>query len=105
MERKRGSILGAMGWMFLVSLLLFWLPIAGPLIAGYVGGRKAGGIGPAIVAAVLPALVSGLALFAIGSTLTGLPVIGAIIGLGATVFLVYHSGLLLVGAIIGGVMV
>jgi hypothetical protein len=96
--------MGAMGWMFLVSLLLFWLPIVGSLIAGYVGGKEAGGIGPAIAAAVLPAIASGLALFALGSTLTGFPVIGAITGLGGTIVLIYHSGLSLVGAIIGGTM-
>ena len=27
---KKGSILAAVFWMFLISLLLFWLPVAGP---------------------------------------------------------------------------
>ena len=39
---QNGSIVGAMFWMFLISLLLFWLPVIGPLLAGVVGGKKAG---------------------------------------------------------------
>lgn len=30
-----------------LSILLLWIPMLGPLIAGFVGGRKAGGIGGA----------------------------------------------------------
>lgn len=44
-DEKKGSILSAIIWMFLISLFLFWLPFAGPLIAGIVGGKKAGGVG------------------------------------------------------------
>ncbi len=104
MEKRRGNIVSAMGWMLLVSLLLFWLPVFGPLIAGFVGGKKAGGIGAAVVAVILPAIASGFVLFAMGSILIGLPVLGAIIGLGAAAFVLFHSGLLLVGAIIGGAL-
>jgi hypothetical protein len=102
MNTRGKSIYSAMGWMFLISLLLFWLPVFGPLIAGFVGGKKAGDVVSAIIAVIVPALVSGFLLFAVSSALTGLPVIGAIIGLGSTVFLLYHSGLLFLGAIIGG---
>lgn len=38
--------------MFILSILLFWLPLIGPLVAGFVGGRKAGtlaGIHPVIL--------------------------------------------------------
>jgi hypothetical protein len=91
-----------MFWMFLISILLFWLPVIGPLIAGIVGGRKAGGAGPAIVAVFLPIVATGIAWFFFGSLLTGLPLIGAIAGLGAFVVLISHVGPLLLGAIIGG---
>jgi hypothetical protein len=102
-ERKRkGSILSAMGWIFLISILLFWLPIAGPLIAGIVGGKKAGGMGPAIAAVFLPIIVTGIALFFFSTALIGVPLIGAFIGFGAFVFLAAHVGPLLLGAIIGG---
>jgi hypothetical protein len=91
--------------MFFISLLLFWLPVFGPLIAGFVGGRKAGGIGPALGAVFLPAIVIGVALFAFGTALTFMPLIGAI--LGAAGFLGMATaviGPLLVGAVIGGAM-
>src|SRR3712207_9056820 len=48
-----GSIGSATLWMAGLSVLLFWIPTLGPLIAGFVGGRKAGGVGPAIVAAII----------------------------------------------------
>jgi len=42
--QKSGSIFWAMIWMAVLSCLLFWLPVAGPLVAGFVGGKKAGGV-------------------------------------------------------------
>ena len=50
--KPEGSIFKGAVWMLVLSTLLFWLPVAGPLIAGFVGGRKAGGVMAAIVAAV-----------------------------------------------------
>jgi len=90
--------------MFIISLLLFWLPVVGPLIAGLVGGRKAGGVGNAIVAVFLPIVVTGVALTVFGSALTGIPLLGAVIGLGVSAVLLLHVGPLLVGAIIGGLL-
>ena len=58
-----GSIAKGMVWMLVLSILLFWLPLAGPLIAGFVGGRKSGGVGNAILAALLPGLLIGAAAF------------------------------------------
>lgn len=93
-----------MTWMFVISLLLFWLPVAGPLIAGIVGGKKAGGVGAAILAVFLPVVVTGVALTFLGSALTGIPLLGAVIGLGSSAVLLLHVGPLLVGAIIGGLI-
>ena len=50
MADDNGSILAAVFWMFLISLLLFWRPFVGPLIAGIVGGKYAGGVGGALMA-------------------------------------------------------
>ena len=47
---SEGSILSAIVWMFIISILLFWLPVVGPLVAGFVGGMKAGGVGSAVLA-------------------------------------------------------
>ncbi len=93
-----------MTWMFVISLLLFWLPVIGPLIAGIVGGKKSGGVGPAIAAVFLPIVVLGAALTFFASALTGIPLLGAVLGLGAAAILVTHVGPLLLGAIIGGLM-
>jgi hypothetical protein len=96
------SIVRAMFWMTVISLLLFWLPLLGPAIAGFVGGRKAGGVGPAVIAACLPAIVFGAMLFLLASALTGVPLLGAFAGLGGMAIAFAHIGPLLLGAIIGG---
>ncbi len=54
---RRGSIPGAMAWMIGLSILLSWIPIFGGLIAGYVGGSKAGSVGRAVAAVFLPGLI------------------------------------------------
>ncbi len=96
------SILRAMFWMTVISLLLFWLPVLGPAIAGFVGGRKAEGVGPAVIAACLPAILFGAILFVLASALTGVPLLGAVAGLGGMAIAFAHIGPLLLGAIIGG---
>ncbi len=85
-------------------MLLFWLPVAGPLIAGFVGGKKTGSVGPAIGAVFLPALVLGVFFFVFGTALTGFALIGILAGEGS--FLLSAAGvvLLLDGAIIGGAL-
>lgn len=103
-NRKEGSVLSGMFWMFLISLLLFWLPLFGPLLAGIVGGKKAGGVGPAILAVFLPGIILAALLFLFGSSLTGLPLIGAIFSAGGLYLYISNIGFLLVGAIIGGVI-
>jgi hypothetical protein len=91
-SQKSGSVGSALGWMFLISLLLFWLPLFGPLVSGFVGGRKAGGVGNAIVAVFLPGVVFGVILFAIASSLSGAPLIGAIAGIGGFILAIVHIG-------------
>ena len=104
MQNGPGSIGSAIVWMFVLSILLFWLPIIGPLIAGFVGGRKAGGLGNAILAVILPGVLFGIALFFLGSVLTGIPLFGMIAGAGAAILVLAHVGPLLLGAIIGALV-
>lgn len=99
-----GSIFFGMLWMAFISLLLFWLPVIGPLIAGVVGGKKAGGVMAGIMAALLPAFLLGGALFAFSSVLTGLPVISLIAGAGVFVLMLVGIGPLLIGAVVGGAL-
>ena len=88
-------------WMFLLSVLLFWLPVIGPLVAGFVGGRKAGSFGNAILAAILPGLIVGGILFFLASLLTGMPLFGFLAGLGGFALLAIHVVPLIIGAAIG----
>jgi hypothetical protein len=103
-KEKKGSITGAILWMIIISILLFWLPVLGPLIAGIVGGKKAGGVGSALAAVILPAVIFGVLLFVLVSTISGLPLIGAVAGAGGVVLALSHVGPLLIGAIIGGIL-
>ncbi|MEW6144986.1 MAG: hypothetical protein AB1598_08230 [Thermodesulfobacteriota bacterium] len=103
-EQKKGSIVAGLFWMLVISILLFWIPTIGPLIAGIVGGKKSGGVGNAILAALLPAILMGVLLFFFGSLLTGAPLIGFVAGMGAFVLVVSNVGPLLIGAIIGGLL-
>ena len=104
MVTREGSVGRASTWMFILSILLFWMPVLGPLIAGFVGGRKAGSFGNAVLAALLPGVVISVVLFFLASLLTGIPVLGAIAGAGGLVLAFAHIGPLLLGAIVGAVV-
>ncbi|MCH7782027.1 hypothetical protein IID62_03075 [candidate division KSB1 bacterium] len=49
-EQPKGSVLIGFLWMFFLSILLVWLPVIGQFIAGFVGGKRAGGVGSALLA-------------------------------------------------------
>ena len=52
------SFWSAVKYIFVLSLLLWWLPQnVGAMVAGYVGGRRAGAHWKAVVAALVPVLV------------------------------------------------
>ncbi len=103
-SERKGSIGSAIVWIFIISVLLFWLPVIGPLIAGIVGGKKAGGVGSAIIAVFLPGIFFAIILFLLASSLTGIPLLGVIAGAGGFILSIAHIGPLLIGAIIGGVI-
>jgi len=104
MPNRPGSVGSAIIWMFVLSILLFWLPIMGPLIAGFVGGRKAGSLGNAILAVLLPGLIFGAILFFFSTLLTGLPLFGFIAGAGGLALVFVHVGPLLLGAVVGALL-
>jgi hypothetical protein len=100
--RPSGSLVSAMNWMGGLSLLLFWVPVAGPLVAGLVGGVKAGTVGRAIAAVFLPAILTG-AMAAIGVTyLAEWYPWGLLAGLGGVVISLLNIVPLLAGALVGG---
>jgi hypothetical protein len=101
-SQANGSVFWGAFWMFLISILLFWLPGIGGLVAGFVGGKVAGSVGNAVLAALLPALVLGALFFVFASMLTPIVAIAVLAGLGGLVLGTAHAGMLLLGAIIGG---
>jgi hypothetical protein len=103
-DKKSGSIASAILWMFVLSLLLFWLPFVGSLIAGVVGGMKARTLVNAVLAVFLPGLFFGALLFFFATALTGIPLLGAIAGAGGTLLAFAHVGPLLLGAVVGALV-
>jgi len=102
---RQGSLIMAMIWMAVISLLLFWLPLLGPLLAGFVGGRTAGSASRGLLAAVLPAAVLCFVLVGFGTALAGLPVIGVLASASLFLLIVIQSLPLLLGAVVGGLTV
>lgn len=104
MAEEKGSVIMGMIWMAVISLLLFWLPAAGPLIAGIAGGKVAGSVGAGFMAALLPGIMLSIVLFFTGTLLTGIPIIGVIAGMGVFVLILINIIPLLIGALIGGLL-
>jgi hypothetical protein len=96
-------MIAGMLWMLLISVLLFWFP-GGAFVAGLVGGKKAGDVGAAILAVFFPGIVLCLLLFFFSSLLTGMPLIGALAASGGFFWYSSNIGLLLLGAILGGLL-
>lgn len=99
--KSSGSVVPGGLWMLILAVLLSWLPILGPLVAGFVGGRMIGeekrALGVALIPAVLLAGVLWLILAAFD-----LPVLGAVAGFGALVVVAVQELPLLAGAWFGG---
>lgn len=51
------SMTSGMKYILVLSILLWWLPTFGQMIAGYIGGRRSGGPWRGVVAAVVPVLI------------------------------------------------
>jgi len=101
--KEPSRILAPAVWMIIISMLLFWLPGLGPLIAGYVGGRMAGDISSAIKAALLPMVIAGAAVFVL-ITMVGLPIVGIVAGAFVFIYLAILEIALIAGAVVGGAL-
>lgn len=99
-SERSGSTLAAAGWMVGLSILLFWIPVAGPFIAGFVGGRKAVTMGKALVAALAPAVLVAVIVIAVLAAFE-LPVIGAVAGIGLAIAVLVEDVPLFIGAALG----
>lgn len=102
--KDQGSVFWGSFWMLVLSLLLFWLPGLGSLIAGIVGGKISGSVGRAFLASLLPSLVLGIALLVLAQLLIGIPWLSALVGLGSFMLAILGAGTLVIGALIGGLL-
>lgn len=93
---------GLLGWIPAVG------PAIGPVVGGYIGGRRAGSVGRAAAAVVLPAVIFSLFILGIGAiaaAVGSIPVLGAVGAVVAAVVgitLIIHNVLLFVLALFGG---
>ena len=90
--------------MMVLSVLLFWLPGVGALLAGVVGGKKAGGVMKAVMAVILPGIIGSVLLFVLSTALTALPLVGGMIAAAGGLMYLLHAGMMFVGAVIGGLL-
>src|SRR5512137_1249802 len=79
------SFWSASKYVLILSLMLWWLPMFGQMIAGYVGGRRAGGPWKGVFAAIIPVvslymLMTGFESGLLPSHLLGLAISPAAIG-------------------------
>lgn len=102
-DTRDSSILVSSLWMIAISLLLFFVPAVNGLVGGAVGGYKAGSASRGLVAALLPSIVVGLALWGLLASY-GRPVLGFFGGLAVGLWALISSVALLIGAAIGGVL-
>lgn len=100
-KTSEGSVASAMNWMGCLTLLLFWLPVIGPFIAGLVGGVKAGSVKGALLAVFVPGVMIGVMVAAGVGYLTDV-FWGLLAGLGGVALSFLNIGPLLLGAVLGG---
>lgn len=95
------SVAIASVWIVGLSILLGWIPVIGPAIAGYVGGRKAGSPSRGLIAGIIPAVVLGV-IVGIVLALFELPIIGTVTGVAVAVWIAIEAVPLLIAAAVGG---
>src|SRR3989304_431970 len=67
------SFLSAVKYVTILSILLWWLPTFGQMIAGYVGGRRAGSPWRGVAAALVPVLLIFVGLYVVDQGILGDP--------------------------------
>jgi hypothetical protein len=91
--------------MFMMPLFMPVLPVPGlpGLLAGLLGGYLVGRARRAMLLALLPCLVAGLVLLAVGLGV-GLPLVGAALAGVALVWYAFENLTLVLGAALGGLL-
>jgi hypothetical protein len=83
----------------------FWVPVPGlgGFLAGVIGGYLSGSPGRALVSALVPFVVIGAIIVALGFHYS-IPVIGSVVAGVVLFLLILHDLALLVGAVVGGLL-
>ncbi len=99
-ENKKNIIIGSV-WMVVLAVSLFFLPALNGLVAGTVGGYMIGTAKRAVLAAVIPGLISAGALWVLLATLD-FPYADFFVGAALGVHIILSEVGLFLGAAIGG---
>jgi hypothetical protein len=94
------SVPAASFWMVVITLALFFLPLINGLVGGFVGGYMVGTVGRALAAAVLPAGVAAVGLWALFA-LFDAPLVGLFAGSAVALLVLVADVGLFVGAVLG----
>ncbi len=83
------SFWSASKYVFILSLMLWWLPMFGQMIAGYVGGRRAGSPWRGVAASIFPVIalygvVAGFSTGLLPSHIFGMPIAPSLIAASLT---------------------
>jgi len=100
---RRSSLVAGSAWMVLISLLLFFVPLLNGFVGGLIGGYKVGTVGRGLTAALLPAVVVAVGLWAL-LALAELPLVGMLAGVAIGLAVVFSELGLFLGAVVGGLI-
>ena len=100
---RQRSAANAAQWMVGLSALLFWAPVLGPFMAGFVGSLPVAGVGRATIATFVPAIAVAVQTVQLG-TLVSLVVPGTIATGSLFLAVLFESMLLLIGALQGALI-
>jgi hypothetical protein len=100
MKATQQRIVKSSLWMVFVSVGLFFLPALNGLIAGLIGGRRAGNVRRSLLAALAAGVVVAVATWLLLSLLS--PRMGAVAGVLVFSWIVASEAGLLTGAALGG---
>lgn len=103
-EKTKGYFLSGLLWISLLGGLLFWIPVAGPLFAGFTGGMRSGRRSTALTAVLLPLVILTSLLGISAASLNRVPILGAYAPFGGLTLIGLDSAPLLLGAFLGGWM-
>lgn len=90
-------------WMVVLSLLLAWIPLIGPAVAGFVGGLFSPNPTVAVLIGLIPASLAALVIFLVGGVLD-IALLAGFLAAGAFIVIAVQSIPLLIGAWLGAEM-